>query len=256
MPLHFIHISKTGGSAIKQAIRSADVSETPFGRLHLHPHPYKLEEVPEDHPVFFCVRDPVSRFMSSFYSRKRKGRPKYFRDWNEVERAAFEIFETPQALGTALASSDPQVRGRAETALNGMRQVKRGLRRWLNSPTFLRRRRDQIVYIARQETLTDEWDQMKEVLGLPTALQLPSGREEAHRGDEDEDRRLDPIARKALTKWYGHDYLVISYCDKLRVERGWGKPVGESPPVSILVSAQAKRILGSIKRNLERVTGT
>lgn len=246
MPAHFLHISKTGGSAIKQAIRSAGEPETKFGKLHLQPHPFTLAEVPMDHEVFFCLRDPVSRFVSSFYSRKRQGRPKYFRKWNQEERVAFQIFETPQELGTALAGRDREARRQAVAALEGLRQVKRGLGKWLSNTTVLKRRSSKIIYIARQETLDEDWEQLKEVLGYPADLQLPADEKTAHRGTEDEDRSLDDTARQALVRWYARDYLLLDYCEQLRRDRGWGRPVGELPSLSLKLSGHADRAVSKL----------
>jgi Sulfotransferase family len=255
MPVHFLHISKTGGSAMKDAIRSIGEPETSYGKLHLHPHPFTLEEVPEDHHVFFCVRDPMTRFVSSFYSRMRKSRPRYFHDWNDAEREAFEIFDTPRALAAALESSNEDLRARAEAAMGGIQQVRRHLTKWLRDPILLKRRRSQIVYIARQETLDEDWEQLKDVLGLPQDLILPSDPKSAHRGPSDEDRRLDETAKRALSNWYAQDYLVLGFCEQLRRKRGWGSPVGDVPPALSQVKPQAELAFRRLKRRVRRVMG-
>src|SRR5690242_20312382 len=90
---HFLHVGKTGGTAVREAL--APYAEA--GRFHLifHPHRVTLHDVPEDDGFVFIVRDPLGRYVSGFYSRKREGRPYYDRPWNDAERAAFERFETP-----------------------------------------------------------------------------------------------------------------------------------------------------------------
>ena len=72
MTLHFLHIGKTGGTAIKYALRtagwacwaseykkkSAEMPETRYGHLILHRHFFGLQELePEDY-LFFSLRDP------------------------------------------------------------------------------------------------------------------------------------------------------------------------------------------------------
>ena len=61
-------------------------------------------------PVAFFVRHPVSRFVSGFNSRMRKGRPRRNVEWSEGERWSFERFRTPDELARALASADPGAR--------------------------------------------------------------------------------------------------------------------------------------------------
>lgn len=82
MTLHFVHVGKTGGTAIKQALLSHRLAYRhernahklpagPYGRIHLHKHRFRLGDVPPGDFVFFCVRDPIARFVSGFY-RDRK----------------------------------------------------------------------------------------------------------------------------------------------------------------------------------------
>ena len=71
-PVHFLHIGKTGGTAIKAALKAYPPAVT----LHVHPHRFALADVPRGERVFFFVRDPLSRFVSAFHSRKRRGLPR------------------------------------------------------------------------------------------------------------------------------------------------------------------------------------
>ena len=54
----------------------------------------------------FFVRDPISRFVSGFNSRLRKGLPKMYFPWAPGEKLAFSRFATPNQLALALSSSD------------------------------------------------------------------------------------------------------------------------------------------------------
>src|SRR5262245_57515857 len=95
--VHFVHIGKTGGTAIKRGLRNAgfafwrpdladEATPTPFGRIRLHHHGFRLSDVPPGDYAFFCVRDPIDRFTSAFYARLAQGRPRYDIPWNDVER--------------------------------------------------------------------------------------------------------------------------------------------------------------------------
>lgn len=221
MPVHFIHIAKTGGTAIKDAIRSGATRRTTYGRLVLHKHRFTLRDVPDGEHAFFVLRDPATRFLSSFYSRLRKGEPRRLVEWKPGERAAFERFPTPQALLDALAAGDRPSRRAAEQAMFAIQHLRRDVGYWLGSPRAFRKQIPKIVFIARQETLGAEWEMLKHELGLPLDLELPQEATAAHRGSESEDRALDERALSTLKNWYAKDYRLIELCEELRRERGW-----------------------------------
>jgi hypothetical protein len=219
--VHFLHIGKTGGTAIKWALRHAEVPETPWGPIELHRHAFKFDDVPRGDRVIFFVRDPIDRFMSGFYSRLSKGQPRYLYEWTEGERAAFEEFSTPQRLAAALGSDDEEERSRARRAARAIRHT-RPMYRYTGGPLRLRLRRRQILYIGRLETLQADWKQIRALLELPRNVKLPHGPWRAHRQKEPLDMTLDDAARRALEEFYRGDYKLLEYCDKVREKRGWG----------------------------------
>lgn len=221
MTLHFLHIGKTGGTAIKRALRVADWPETPYGPLEVHRHhSSKLAEVPRGDFVFFCVRDPIARFFSGFYSRVRKGQPRYYFEWTAAERVAFEAFPTPQALAAALASRDTEQRQLAEFSMRSIRHLRR-MSFYLGQPDDIKKRLDEVVFIGRQETLSADWPRLKNILDLPESLELPSDPERAHRADPSLDRTLDEPAMAALRDWYEPDRRLVDFCEKVRADRRW-----------------------------------
>lgn len=231
MTVHFIHVGKTGGTALKRALLESGcayrehwdperAAPSRFGRVVLHHHRFKLRDVPPGDFAFFAVRDPVSRFLSGFYSRLNKGQPRFYYEWTDGERAAFEAFPTPQLLAAALASADAEERRRAAEAMRSVRHLRR-MRRQLGTPRQLRARRRQILYVATQETLDRDWEHLKVLLGLQTDAGLPHERATAHRGDPSANLELDEPALRALREWYRNDYELLRYCDRLRAWRGW-----------------------------------
>lgn len=241
MTVHFVHIGKTGGTAVKTALRraglaywhdedAATVPATPYGRIQLHRHRFRLRDVPPGDYAFFCVRDPIARFFSGFYSRLHKGQPRFYVEWSEQERIAFEAFPTPQRLAAALASDDAEERMRAHEAMRHIRHLG-SLVKYLGTPRQLRARMGQILYIATQETLNSDWQQLKSVLELPPRLKLPAGPVRAHRRDPSLDKTLDDAAAEALRDWYRRDYRLLRYCELVRASRGWGPDA--APPEGV-----------------------
>ncbi|HEX9774429.1 MAG TPA: sulfotransferase family 2 domain-containing protein [Actinomycetota bacterium] len=227
MPVHVIHIGKTGGTALKTALVQAKGIKTPYGPIWRHKHWYTLDEVPEGHFAIVSVRDPIARFTSSFYSRLRKGLPRYEFEWTPPEKKAFETFPTPQELAEALGSWSRKRRAAAEKAMRGIRHVKSHYDYWLGSAAEFQKRLPSIAYIARQETLAQDWENIKGIFELPGEIELPSDPERAHRGDPTEDRTLDRKAVRTLKRWYRVDYELLDICEAERKRKGWAEETWE-----------------------------
>src|SRR5690606_3021725 len=97
--LHFIHIGKTGGSNIKATSKNIKLDNF---KLIFHPHNVRLKDIPIGDKYFFCTRDPIDRFQSGFYSRKRKGQPRYYSEWSKDEEKSFSLFSSPNELAAML----------------------------------------------------------------------------------------------------------------------------------------------------------
>jgi len=231
--VHFVHVGKTGGSAIRAALKkngfayikdekAEKVAPTPYGRIQIHRrHGMRVPDVPDGDHVFFCLRDPISRFFSGFYSRLRKGQPRYYVEWRPAERQTFETFTTPSALAHGLVSDDETTRERADAAMEAIRHL-RPMWRWVGTPDEVRARDEQILYVGRQETLNADWEQLKRILELPAGLELPTDPALSHKRDRSGDEPLDDAAKEILRDWYSRDYELLEFCDQLRAERGWG----------------------------------
>jgi len=224
MAVHFIHVSKAGGTAIRYALRQAQEEGggefvSPWGPVRTHRHSFRLRDVPKGDKATFALRDPVSRFVSGYYSRQRKGAPRYVREWSNAERQSFEWFPTPQALAEALAEPPGETRKRAEFAMKSIRHLKRRLTLWTGDPTYLRRNLDKVLYIARQETLDDDWEKLKELLGLPAELALPQDAIVAHRTIYPSDVSISDRGVAALRAWYAEDFEVLAIGESVRQGR-------------------------------------
>lgn len=216
-PLHFLHIGKTGGTAITEAL--TPVAER-FG-IVLHTHSTKLQDVPRTHRVFFFVRHPIPRFVSGFFSRLRRGAPRYNFEWSASEAEAFGHFQKASDLAEALSSTNPEVRRHAQEAMRGIQHVSSTYREWFAGEEEIQNRLDSIVLIGLQEKLSEDFERLKALLNLPPALGLPADDVRAHRTPGSFDRKLSPLAEKNLLEWYSEDVRLYEYCSALRSARGW-----------------------------------
>lgn len=203
--MHFLHIYKTGGTALKHALAGAE-SSTGFA-LFAHKHSVGLDCIPSGHKVVFVVRDPIGRFVSGFYDRQREGLPRYYTPWSPAEAITFEHFETPNALGEALCGTADQAEI-ARAAMASLDRINQPLSDWLGRPDYFLSRRDDILLIGRQEQLDADFERLKLLLGLPRDLQLPNDDVDANRAG-DVDRRVSARAEAALRQCYADDYAFL-----------------------------------------------
>ncbi|MEM7501235.1 MAG: sulfotransferase family 2 domain-containing protein [Pseudomonadota bacterium] len=211
--VHLLHIGKTGGTAIKNALRLAVPSQT---SIILHPHQITLTHIPPGDGFVFFVRDPIARFVSGFFSRKRKGFPAHDKGWSMSEQAAFSRFPTPDALASSLESEAADTRAAAVQAMQSIEHVRSTYWDWFINRGNLTERRADIVFVGQQESLTQDFEQMKQMLELPQALALPADPANAHTSPAGEDRELSDQARENLSRWYAQDYDLLDICAEWR----------------------------------------
>jgi len=211
--VHFLHVSKTGGTAIKHVLKLH--LATPEYAIVLHGHRQTLRDVPKSDKVIFCLRDPISRFVSGFYSRLRQGQPRYFVRWSADEEIAFRHFDTPNGLAQALSSADGEQRTQAEKAMRSIVHVKDSYARWLENEEYLLSRLSDIFLIGFQETLEQDFEQLRTKLGITTNVQLPTDDVTAHRSPDNLDKKLDAEAIENLRRWYAADFRFYALCRRI-----------------------------------------
>lgn len=216
MSVHFLHIRKTGGTAIAEALRP--IAES-YG-IVLHDHSTKLRDVPPDHQVVFFVRHPIPRFVSGFWSRLRRGLPRHHFEWNEAETEAFRHFRKANDLAEALSATDPETAMRARQAMRGISHLKNTYKDWFSSEQELDDRSDSILLVGLQEKLNADFEYLKWLLNLPETVSLPTDDKLAHRTPPEFDRQLSLLAERNLSDWYAEDIRFYEHCTRLRAARG------------------------------------
>lgn len=212
--VHFLHIGKTGGSAIKSVLN--DFLETPKYSLKLHEHKTSLNDIPKGDSVFFFLRDPVSRFISGFYSRQRKGQPRYYSEWSPEEKEVFEHFSTPNEIAVSLANKQLSDHKLAIMAMKNVQHFKL-YKEWYVDFDYYKSRLDDVLFIGFQESLDDDFIKLKSILEIPHDINLPTDDILAHRNPKDIDKFIDEIGILALREWFLEDYKFISLCKEIMV---------------------------------------
>lgn len=142
--VYFLHIGKTGGSAVKTVLSRYPVCSR--YACCLHRHEVSLRAIPAGDYVMFFLREPISRFVSGFYSRQRQGQPRAFVPWQPDERRAFAYFRTPNHLATALFSSDTEEKDRACRGMRSIGHVKSSYWDWFHNEEYFTSRLSDIFY--------------------------------------------------------------------------------------------------------------
>ena len=203
--IHFLHIGKTGGTSVIAALKAMKV---PGRRFLYWGHHVPLAEIPRGEKCFFFVRDPVSRFVSGFYSRQRQGRPRYNFPWSPDEERAFRAFDTPNALALALSGPGEEQRGAAVHAMRSIEHLRDSYWKWLGSEDDLRSRRSDILFVGSQENLERDVGLLSQRLGVE--IKLPGDEVGAHRRPADVATGLEPQAVANLEDWYRDDYRCLA----------------------------------------------
>ncbi len=214
VPIHFLHIRKTGGTAIAEALRP--VAEQ-YG-LVLHDHSVRLCDIPRDHLVIFFVRHPITRFVSGFISRMRRGLPRHHYEWNPAETEAFRHFQSPNDLAEALSATTPERATQAQEAMHSIKHVNSTYADWFSGAQELDDRSNSTV-VGLQETLSQDFEHLKRWLHLPDNISLPSDATLAHRTPPQFDRTLSPLAERNLASWYASDIRFYEHCVQLHGEQ-------------------------------------
>jgi hypothetical protein len=211
-PVHFLHVPKTGGCAIRAALE-------PFADSHglvFHWHGMSLREIPEGERAVFFVRHPVTRFVSGFNSRLRRGIPHHEGRHTPKEEIAFARFQTPAMLAEALASADADTRESAEFAMDAISHTRRRLTDTIGDVAYIVHRRTDILFFGFQETLAADFERLKEVLDLPKSITLPGDDVVAHRTPPGFETRLSREGRRAIKEWYRDDLALYRRLQRLR----------------------------------------
>ncbi len=212
--IHFIHIGKTGGTAVKYVFRQ--FPSTKNYAIYLHSHSTTFEDIPKGEKIIFFLRDPISKFVSGFYSRQRQGQPRIFKPWSQEEKVAFEYFPTANQLAISLSSKDPEVKSHAEKAMRNIKHVQSSYWNWFHNEEYFKRRLDDIFFIGFQESLSEDFEILKEKLGIPHQIQLPNDDINTHKNPEKVDKSLENEAIENLKKWYKEEYQFIILCKTIK----------------------------------------
>jgi hypothetical protein len=210
--IQFLHIPKTGGTAFKNAFKGKK------GNLVLNGHGVTFRdivEMPSSQCIFF-IRDIVTRYVSGFNSRLRKGQPYTNAGWDEGERVAFKYFRTPNELAEALTDDRIEIRRLAECSMANIWHTRFPLHFWLHSVEFLEKHKRQILFIGRQEHMQEDFQRFVQLLFGEECFSLPDDDVSSHKTPEGFSIFMSEKGKENILNWYKSDLDLIKWCDEFR----------------------------------------
>lgn len=210
--VHFLHIGKTGGTAIKHAFLSAykvNPIVTKTQVIFLHKHVFTLKRIQKGEKIFFFLRDPYDRFVSSFYSRKRKGLPRHYNPHTALEKKIFSYFETANEFAEALDADTAQGKC-ARTAMKQMQHIGFRYMHWFVSYDKLNEHADDILLAGNMETFTQDFKKIVSMLDLQH-IELPTEKKEQHATPVHFDKTLSKKAKDNLKIYLEPDLDLMHY---------------------------------------------
>ena len=207
----FLHLSKHAGTQIMHLALQLKA----YGVIvHQLPHSKKLYDIPPALNYFFSIRNPITRFKSGFYSRKRKGQPRIYAEWTKPEAMAFERFAHANELAEALFRKD-DIGYDAAQAIQSIRHTAMQQIDWFERLAFLDLRPP--VWIIRQETFAEDFGTLLARMGLPlrySDLKPAQDAASAHSNDYSQAPELSDLAKENLKRWYARDFVFYDFCEQ------------------------------------------
>lgn len=205
----YLHIGKTGGTQIMNIF-----SKLRNNNLNVvkHKHEVKLSDISIHNDYFFSIRKPVNRYLSGFYSRLRKGKPRLYVEWSKEEEIAFKNFSNANELAESIYLQNEKGK-KAQIAMIGISHINTNQIDWFQKLSFLDHRPP--LYIIRQENLVSDMSTLFKILKLNYNVRdlIDHRPEISHSNDYSKTSPLSLLAIENLNKWYSKDNLFYKVCE-------------------------------------------
>jgi hypothetical protein len=209
LKINFLHIGKTAGTQIKYISNQVN-KKSSNTKIIKHAHQVILSDLPRDEEYFFSIREPIARFKSGFYSRKRKGRPRNNCEWNAGEKIAFSTFEHANDLAEKIYDED-ELGKLARGAINSITHCAKKQVEWFFGVNdFLNERKP--IWIISQESFSSDIEKLLSLIGFEDRVMITKDPVESHMNNYLNTPDLSPVSIENLKKWYQEDFLLYESC--------------------------------------------
>lgn len=201
--VHFIHVRKAGGTAIRNMLATFKSKEKV--KFYTYGHQASLLNLPKKDEVFFVLRHPFERFVSGFNDRLNCGQPARNIPWYGIEPDVFENFKTANELAEALSSPNLAESKLATRAFTEMANVKSRYSDWGISEVAFKAQTQRFKVIGFQGNLNAMLAALKTEYGLDSAARLPTKGNQSNISNRNDDKELSALAKENLAKILNED---------------------------------------------------
>ena len=204
----FLHIGKTGGTQIMNIF--SKINNFDF-KIYKFSHDINLLDISTKNDYFFSIRKPETRFFSAFYSRLRKGQPRIYSEWSEVEKLSFKNFQSANELAESIYLSDDKGK-KARIAITGIGHMKKNQADWFDNFSFLINRPP--LFIIRKEHFISDITTLFKILNINLNVKdlIDKDPKTSHKNDYLDVEPLSELAIKNLNNWYAKDNFFYEIC--------------------------------------------
>lgn len=218
--IYFLHIGKAAGSQVKQAIAQINKQQNAVSMQAMR-HDITLSDIPEPADYFFSIREPISRFRSGFYSRKRCGQPLNNIPWTPYEAQAFATFEHANELAEALFS-EGELGMRALAAMKSIEHTAQDQIDWFAKTGDIFTVRPPI-WVLRQEQFEQDFATFLARAGITVIPKLRVDPVGAHGNNYSSSLPLSEKAKSNLRRWYSQDYAFYEAVETWMAQQSPGR---------------------------------
>ncbi len=208
--IKFLHIGKTGGSFIRDNLKLIDIDN----KVKFLTHKESILEN-DGYQYIFFIRNPIDRFISAFWSRYRKGNPRYNFEWTIEEKITFEYFKTPNQLAEAIFSDDKYIKEKANKAIESIPHLRMNLSFHLKDKDNIKDCIGKILYIGRLETINNDLNNIIKILGYSKEdlKEIKNDNITTHKTPSEYSKlsNISKLGKMNLTKYFKNDYEIIKF---------------------------------------------
>jgi len=206
--IHFLHVGKTGGAAIKNTLNNYITSQYCFFGHH---HIIKLKHISNKDKVIFSVRDPIERFISAFYFAKDRSKfiGKFF-----SPKACYYLdhFDTADDLAIALYSKLYKERIIAQQTMLLVPHLKENYWYWFKNKDYLQKRLTSILYVFSCKNLNNDFLKFRDFINADSTLELPQKKDiKANVNFNKHNKTISNEGIENLKKWLTKDFEFLQY---------------------------------------------
>ena len=207
----YLHIPKTGGSNFRESLPQFNKKSNIKIITIRH---FRYINLLENKKIIFTIRDPISRFVSSFYSRINEDKPYGYTKHSIGEMIAFKWYQDVNKLCKDIYSKNIYNLIKSRLALVWIRQINLPL--YILTPlNFLKRKP---LFIFDLEFLQSDIDFFFKHIGAneETMKLFEKKSIKSHKTSFPKDLILTNDSKKILQRYLKEDYKIYLYCKNIR----------------------------------------